>query len=277
MTLRGLFVPPFDALSEPSVCADLARDAEAAGWDGFFVWDHLLYSEPVRAIADPWIVCAAVALATERIEFGPMVTPLSRRRTQVLARQAVSLDRLSHGRLVLGFGLGDDGPLGELSSFGDETDARARARLLDEGLDLLRGLLSGEPIDGPGLTRKVQFLPTPVRPGGIPIWVGGRYPNTGPLRRAARHDGAFVISIPGPEDLAKVKEDLADARPSGLAPAELIIDLPAEEDPLPWAAAGATWVLTRIGPYAIDLEQAQLTIRDGPEASSNGGGMSGWS
>ena len=120
MTRRGLFVPPFDALSEPSVCAELARDAEAAGWDGFFVWDHLLYSEPVRAIADPWIVCAAVALATERIQFGPMVTPLSRRRTQVLARQAVSLDRLSQGRLVLGFGLGDDGPLGELSSFGDD-------------------------------------------------------------------------------------------------------------------------------------------------------------
>lgn len=264
MTRRGLFVAPFDGLSEPSVCADLARDAEAAGWDGFFVWDHLLYSEPVRAVADPWIVCAAVALATERLELGPMVTPLSRRRTQVVARQAVSLDRLSHGRLVLGFGLGDDGPLGELSSFGEETDPRARARLLDDGLDLLRGLLSGEPVDGPGLTRAVQFLPTPVRPGGIPIWIGGRYPNVAPLRRAARHDGAFVISIPAPGDVAKVQADLAAARRRELAPAELVVDLPVGEDPLPWAAAGATWVLTRIGPYAIDLEQARLAVRDGP-------------
>ncbi len=264
MTRRGVFVAPFDALSEPSLCAELARDAEAAGWDGFFVWDHLLYSEPVRAIADPWIVCAAVALATERIELGPMVTPLSRRRTQVLARQAVSLDRLSQGRLVLGFGLGDDGPLGELSSFGDETDARARARLLDDGLDLLRGLLSGGPVDGPGLTRTVQFLPTPARPGGIPIWVGGRYPNTAPLRRAARHDGAFVISVPAPEDLGTVRATLADARGPGLAPAELVVDLPPEEDPTPWSSAGATWVLTRIGPYAIDLEQARRVVRAGP-------------
>jgi alkanesulfonate monooxygenase SsuD/methylene tetrahydromethanopterin reductase-like flavin-dependent oxidoreductase (luciferase family) len=264
MTRRGLFVPPFDALSEPSVCAELARDAEAAGWDGFFVWDHLLYSEPVRAIADPWIVCAAVALATERIQFGPMVTPLSRRRTQVLARQAVSLDRLSQGRLVLGFGLGDDGPMGELSSFGDETDARTRARLLDEGLDLLRGLLTGEPVDRPGLARTVQFLPTPARPGGIPIWVGGRYPNLAPLRRAARHNGAFVISIPAPEDLATVRAVLADARPSGMTPPEVIIEVAAGEDPMPWVAAGATWVLTRIGPYEIDLEKVRRAVRDGP-------------
>ena len=264
MTRRGLFVAPFDALSEPSVCAELARDAETAGWDGFFVWDHLLYSEPVKAIADPWIVCAAVALATERIQFGPMVTPLSRRRTQVLARQAVSLDRLSHGRLVLGFGLGDDGALGELSSFGEETDARARARLLDEGLDLLGGLLTGEPVDGPGLTRTVQFLPRPARPGGIPIWIGGRYPNKAPLRRAARHDGAFVISIPAPEDLRTVRAALVDARPAGLAPPELIIEVPAGEDPMPWVEAGATWVLTRIGPYAIDLDAARRAVRDGP-------------
>lgn len=264
MTRRGVFVAPFDALSEPSVCAELAQDAEAAGWDGFFVWDHLLYSPPVRQLADPWIVCAAVALATEHLQLGPMVTPLARRRPQVLARQAVSLDRLSRGRVVLGFGLGDDGPLGELSSFGDQTDPKVRARLLDDGLDLLRGLLSGEPIDGPGLTRPVQFLPAPARAGGIPIWIGGRFPNAAPLRRAARYDGAFVISVPAPQDLAQVHSVLSDARPPELAPIEVIVDLPDGEDPSPWAGAGASWVLTRIGPYAINLEQARRAVRAGP-------------
>jgi alkanesulfonate monooxygenase SsuD/methylene tetrahydromethanopterin reductase-like flavin-dependent oxidoreductase (luciferase family) len=263
VTRRGVFVAPFDVLSEPSVCADLARDAEAAGWDGFFVWDHLLYAPPVRAIADPWIVLAAVALATERLELGPMVTPLSRRRVQVLAKQAVTLDRLSGGRLVLGFGLGDDGPLGELSSFGDEVDPKARARLLDDGLALLRGLLSGRPVDGPGLSREVEFLPGPARPGGIPVWVGGRYPNAAPLRRAARHEGAFVISVPTPDDLALVQDTVAAARGS-LVGFDVVVDLEVGVDPAPWAAAGATWVLTRIGPYEIDLAEAQRVVRAGP-------------
>ncbi|MEO6880288.1 MAG: LLM class flavin-dependent oxidoreductase [Mycobacteriaceae bacterium] len=186
MTRRGLFVAPFDALSDPRVLAGLAADAEQAGWDGVFVWDHLLYREPVRAIADPWISCAAIACATTRILFGPMVTPLSRRRPQVLARQAVTLDRLSGGRLVLGFGLGDDGP-GELSRFGDEVDARRRGLMLDEGLAVLQGLLSGERVDHDGellQARGVQFLPAPDRP--IPIWIAGRWPNAAPLRRPVR-------------------------------------------------------------------------------------------
>ena len=120
MTRRGLFLPPFDVLADPALVAELAAEAEEAGWDGVFVWDHLLYADPVREIADPWICCAAIAVATSRIQLGPMVTPLSRRRPQVLARQAASLDRLSGGRLVLGFGLGDDGRVGELSRFGEE-------------------------------------------------------------------------------------------------------------------------------------------------------------
>ena len=100
-TRRGLFVAPFDALADPRVVGDLAAAAEAAGWEGFFVWDHLQYGERVTAIADPWICCAAVAMRTERLLFGPMVTPLARRRPQVLARQASSLAVLSGGRFVL--------------------------------------------------------------------------------------------------------------------------------------------------------------------------------
>jgi alkanesulfonate monooxygenase SsuD/methylene tetrahydromethanopterin reductase-like flavin-dependent oxidoreductase (luciferase family) len=107
-TRRGLFVAPFDPLADPRVVGDLAAEAEAAGWDGFFVWDHLQYGERVAAIADVWTCCAAAAMRTERLLFGPMVTPLARRRPQVLARQAASLAVLSDGRFVLGRGLGDD-------------------------------------------------------------------------------------------------------------------------------------------------------------------------
>src|SRR3954462_6618754 len=104
-TRRGLFVAPFDALADPRVVGDLAASAEAAGWEGFFVWDHLQYGERVTGIADVWPCCAAVAMRTEKLLLGPMVTPLARRRPQVLARQAASLAVLSAGPVVLGLGL----------------------------------------------------------------------------------------------------------------------------------------------------------------------------
>ena len=253
MSRRGLFVAPFDGLSEPAVLADLAREAERCGWDGVFVWDHLVYAPPVRAIADPWICCAAIALATTTVQLGVMVTPLSRRRPQVLAKQAVTLDRLSGGRLVLGFGLGDDGESRELSAFGETVDPRARAAALDAGLDLLRGLLSGEVVDAEG-ARGVRFLPTPARPGGIPIWIGARWPNAAPLRRAARFDGAFVISVPSPDGLDLVRAAVGDG--------DVVVDLQPGVPGEPWAAAD--WVLTRLGPYEIDVEECYRVVRAGP-------------
>ena len=267
MSRRGLFLPPFDALADPVLLADLAGDAEEAGWDGVFLWDHLLYAEPVTEIADPWTCCAAIALRTSRLQFGPMVTPLTRRRPQVLARQAATLDRLSGGRLVLGFGLGDDGGVGELSRFGEELDARVRAARLDEGLGLLRRLLAGEPVDHDGehfAARDVRFLPAATRPCGIPFWIGGRWPNAAPLRRAARHDGAFVISLPGPDELAGVRQTLAGARGGDLAGFDVVVELPADADAAPWEAAGATWVLTRLGPYRLDVADVRRVVRRGP-------------
>jgi alkanesulfonate monooxygenase SsuD/methylene tetrahydromethanopterin reductase-like flavin-dependent oxidoreductase (luciferase family) len=267
VTRRGLFLPPFDVLADPRLIADLAVEAEQAEWDGVFLWDHLLYADPVQAISDPWTCCAAIAVRTERIEFGVMVTPLTRRRPQVLARQAAALDQLSGGRLVLGFGLGDDGGVGELSRFGEELQPRVRAARLDEGLDLLRGLLSGAEVDHDGThftARGVQFLPTATRPGGIPFWIGGRWPNAAPLRRAARFEGAFVISVPEPAGLTQVRETVAAARSGGSAGFDVVVDLPVGADPQPWAAAGATWVLTRLGPYSLDLAEVQRVVRAGP-------------
>src|SRR5205823_5698657 len=116
----GVTLPPFDALADPRRLADLAVAAEAAGWDGCFVWDHVYYRPPVRAVSDPWTALAAIAMQTSRVTIGPMVTPLARRRPHVVARQVVALDALSNGRFVLGVGLGLDRSGGELVRFGEE-------------------------------------------------------------------------------------------------------------------------------------------------------------
>ncbi len=157
--MDGIFVAPFGELAEPALVADLAARAEDRGWDGFFVWDHVAYAEPVRRVADPWIMLAAIAVATERVRIGPMVTPLARRRPHQLARETVTLDRLSGGRLIFGVGLGSDST-GEFdpARFGEEGAARERARLLDEGLEKLTGYWDGGfepgPVDrDPGLGR----------------------------------------------------------------------------------------------------------------------------
>jgi alkanesulfonate monooxygenase SsuD/methylene tetrahydromethanopterin reductase-like flavin-dependent oxidoreductase (luciferase family) len=259
-TRRGLFVAPFDALADPRVVGDLAASAEAAGWDGFFVWDHLQYGDRVTAIADVWTCCAAVALRTERLLLGPMVTPLARRRPQVLARQAASLAVLSGGRFVLGLGLGDDW-VGEFSAFGDQADPRVRARMLDEGLEVLTGLLSGAPVDHAGThyaARDVRFHPAPV----VPIWLAGRFGNRSPVRRAARQDGFFVIDLDEPADLDEVAATLAEhSPPPGF---DLVVDLRPEQDPAPWLAGGASWVLTRIGPFDLDLAEIRRMIEAGP-------------
>ena len=103
---RGIFLAPFDELADPRTLAELARSAEARGWNGFFIWDHITYRAPVRAVADPWVALAAIACSTEQLRLGPMVTPLSRRRVHKLARETVTLDHLSRGRLTFGVGAG---------------------------------------------------------------------------------------------------------------------------------------------------------------------------
>src|ERR671921_422583 len=149
----GLFLPPFDALADPAVVAQLSAEAEEASWHGVFVWDNLRFQEPVVDVADPWITLAAMATATERIRLGPMITPLARRRPVKVARETATLDRLSGGRLTLGVGLGSDRFAGEYSITGEEVDDRRRARMLDEaldGLDRLRreeGKDAAEPFD----------------------------------------------------------------------------------------------------------------------------------
>jgi alkanesulfonate monooxygenase SsuD/methylene tetrahydromethanopterin reductase-like flavin-dependent oxidoreductase (luciferase family) len=240
---RGLFVAPFDELSEPAVVVDLAARAERAGWDGFFLWDHVAYREPVRALADPWVTLAAIASATERLRIGPLVTPIPRRRPHQLARETVTLDRLSGGRLVLGVGIGPD-TTGEFdpARFGEEGDPRARARLLDDGLERLLAYWGG------------GFEPRPVQRPRIPIWVAARWPNRRPLRRAARFDGLFPIDLPGPEALAEMVAEVG--RRDGY---DVAVENPPGTDPAPWVAAGATWCLTGFGAQP-SLEEVRAAI-----------------
>ena len=196
-----LFLPPFDALADPAIVARLSAEAEEAGWDGVFVWDHVNWREPVAAIADPWITLAAMATATERIRLGPMVTPLARRRPVKVARETATLDRLSGGRLTLGVGLGSDEFGSEYSMTGEELDAKRRARMLDEALAILNAAWSGEPFHHHGEHYTVdgmRFLPRPVQRPGVPVWVAGFYGKPRPLRRAARYQGFFPVNLEHP-------------------------------------------------------------------------------
>jgi alkanesulfonate monooxygenase SsuD/methylene tetrahydromethanopterin reductase-like flavin-dependent oxidoreductase (luciferase family) len=231
---RGLFLAPFDELADPLVLVDLAVEAESRGWDGVFLWDHIVYRPPVRAVLDPWVALSAIASRTERLRLGPMVTPLSRRRVQKLARETVTLDHLSRGRLTLGVGLGSDNPA-ELEPYGEAVDPRERARLLDEGLSRLAAFWAG------------GFEPRPVQRPRIPVWVAGRWPSRRPLARAARWDGMFPIELPGPEALAELGGEIAERRPAGAGPFDLVVEIEPGEEARPWAEAGATWVLTGFG------------------------------
>lgn len=232
--LRGLFLAPFDELSDPLALVDLAVGAEAGGWDGVFLWDHIVYRPPVLAVADPWVALSAIAAHTERLRLGPMVTPLSRRRVQKVARETVTLDRLSRGRLILGVGLGSSNTR-ELEPFGEVSDPRERARLLDEGPARLTSLWAGE------------FEPPPVQQPRIPVWVAARWPNRRPVRRALNWDGLFPIELPGPEALAELSAEIGRERPRDAGPSDLVVEIEPGEDPGPWREAGATWVLTGFG------------------------------
>ena len=252
----ALFLPLFNELFDPQVVVELTVEAEARGWDGVFVWDHLRYPEPVEEVADPWIVMAAMAAATERVRIGPMVTPVPRRRPQVLARATVTLDHLSNGRLTFGVGIGGDRG-GELSLFGEELEPRARAVLLDDGLARLDRWWRGEAVD------ETMLLPRPVQRPRIPVWVASHFPYRAPVRRAALWDGWFPIGLPRPDDLAGLL-DYARQHRSSDSPFDVAVQGIPDADPRPWVDAGATWWLVRFDPFTVTVAEVRAAIENGP-------------
>jgi alkanesulfonate monooxygenase SsuD/methylene tetrahydromethanopterin reductase-like flavin-dependent oxidoreductase (luciferase family) len=293
----GVTVPNFGEYFHPRRLATLARDAEQAGWDGFFVWDHVLaWPTPM---ADPWVALAAAAVTTERIRLGPLVTPLPRRRPTKLAREIVSLDHLSDGRLILGVGTGS-GPW-EWDHLGEVSDPRIRGAMLDEGLTLLAALLSGEPVrhsgdfylfqgDGgpgdPGIAA-VPFLPPPVQRPRVPIWVAGTWPGTAPFRRAARWDGVVpaargdrVVNYLTPGEVRSLTDVVHRHRTAGADETfDVVITGRTGQDAVADAAllrrqadAGATWWLEDVSPWAYGwnwtgpwpVQRMDARVRAGP-------------
>ena len=235
-----LSVPPF---TDPGTVVRWARAAEANGWDGFFLWDHLRWDDRVE-VHDPWVLLGAVATATLRLRIGTMVTPLSRRRPAVVAKHLVTLDHLSGGRVTLGVGLGDPPDL-DFSDFGDEPSYAVRAAITDEALDVLAGLLAGSVTHtGAHLTAEATMRPAPVQPR-IPIWIAGRAPNVRPLERARLWDGYVPIAngFYSPDELA------AYVGPHPHDDWDLVAQwkdgVPAEE----FEAAGATWLTRSVWPH----------------------------
>jgi alkanesulfonate monooxygenase SsuD/methylene tetrahydromethanopterin reductase-like flavin-dependent oxidoreductase (luciferase family) len=269
----GLFVPLFDEVADPAVVARVSAEAEEAGWHGVFVWDQVRWREPVEDVADPWITLAAIAVATERIRLGPMVTPLARRRPAKVARETATLDRLSSGRLTLGVGLGADHFANEFSMTGEELDDRRRAEMLDESLEILAAAWSGETVHHRGehyTVEGMRFLPRPVQRPGVPVWVAGSYGKGKPLRRAAGHEGFFPMNLENPNQLAEmVAEVTAMRRDAGKASEQydFIAALPPGTDPVPYAEAGATWWLVEFPSDSISVDQVRGVIGDGPVVS----------
>jgi alkanesulfonate monooxygenase SsuD/methylene tetrahydromethanopterin reductase-like flavin-dependent oxidoreductase (luciferase family) len=259
----AIWLPIFDELADPGVVARLAAEAEEAGWDGVFVWDHLRWREPVVDVADPWITLTAIACATSRVQFGPMVTPLARRRPIKVAKETATLDRLSGGRLILGVGLGSDRFGAEFSTTGEVLDDRVRAEMLDESLSILAAAWSGEPVHHRGTHYTVdgaRFRPTPVRP--IPVWAAGFPGNRKPLRRAARLDGFFPVNLEHPDQLAEAVAVITSLRDG--TPFDVAIPLPAGTDLAPFAAAGATWWMTEFPWDNVSVDAVRGVIKDGP-------------
>jgi alkanesulfonate monooxygenase SsuD/methylene tetrahydromethanopterin reductase-like flavin-dependent oxidoreductase (luciferase family) len=270
----GFDTPNFGYCGDARILADLAREAEDAGWDGFFIWDHLQW-DPEPA-ADPWIALAAMAMRTTRIRLGPMVTPVARRHIAKLARETVTLDHLSNGRVILGVGVGFHG-LPEFTGFGDSGDPKTRAAKLDEGLEVLTALWSGEAVKHHGVHHRVEcagFQP-PVQRPRIPIWVAATWPARKPLRRAARWDGVVPISqdaLEGgtiePSDLRRLVAYVQEQR-TGTGPFDVVkfgqtLDPGDTAQVEACAGAGATWWLESIVTWGTSLERTRERLRKGP-------------
>jgi alkanesulfonate monooxygenase SsuD/methylene tetrahydromethanopterin reductase-like flavin-dependent oxidoreductase (luciferase family) len=257
----GVFLPPFAEYAEPALVVALAVVAEEAGWDGFFLWDHML-AEPWMAVADPWVTMAGIAAMTNRIRLGALVTPLPRRRPWVLSRQMATLDRLSDGRLIGGIGLGDDG-WSEFSGFGEAVDPAVRGQMLDEALELLQRFLTGEPVSYTGrhyVVNSPPLLPRPLQ-SPLPIWGACRWPNRRPLARIANLQGCFpifptagAIPPPDPADIREIRGALMDlgARPTIDIAVRCALSL---EDPArvpdivsELEESGVTWILEGFPP-----------------------------
>ena len=265
----GLEVIPFGRFSDPREVVKIAQIAEAAGWQGLWLWDHLVFP---WAVGDPWITLAAVASATQSMKLITGVAPMPRYRPHLLARQLTSLDLLSGGRMIFGSGLGIPS---DFTPFGEPGSAKTRAAMADEGLDLLAKLWFGEEVTHHGAfyrAKGVRMLPTPVQRPRIPIWIGGDSPAA--LRRAARWEGWIMGVIDEQCNVIKSPTQIAaqvtmiHQHRSTNEPFEVAVDgtSKAGDSALAreYADAGATWWFEAIFESRGPLEAQIERIKAGP-------------
>jgi alkanesulfonate monooxygenase SsuD/methylene tetrahydromethanopterin reductase-like flavin-dependent oxidoreductase (luciferase family) len=281
----GVTLPNIGEGADARLLATVAREAEDAGWDGVFVWDALCVDtgDPASLPAsDPWIALTAMAMTTERVRLGPIVTPISRRRPWKLARETATLDRLSGGRLTLPVGLGAATDDGGFFKVGEALDRRVRAKRLDEGLAILDGLWGGEPFHFEGEEFNLQemtFLPRPLQSPRIPIWVVAAWPSPRSMRRALRWDGVMPIKRNAdgsqvemtPADLAEMRAYIAARRDSGV-PYDIVVEASTpDDDPeaavakvRPYADAGVTWWLEAVWSAPDGFSGLRRRVEQGP-------------
>lgn len=270
----GFIIPTGDI----HTIADMAAEAEAAGWDGVFYYDGM-YVGPDTPIYDPWIVMAAMALRTTRVRIGSIIMPLSRRRPWKVARETVALDHLSGGRLVLPVGLGAVDAFGDV---GEQTDRKVRAQLLDECLAILTGLWTGKPFSYQGRHYRLgemTFLPPALQHPRIPIWVVGAWGSARSMGRALRYDGILPTKVGAsgthaavtPDDYRAIRAYVEAQRPDG-GPFDLIVEgYTAPGDPAraaeqvhPFAEAGATWWIESPWTPPNGPDELRKRIHQGP-------------
>lgn len=278
-TMRfGVYLPNYaDPMGDVDFLIELAQTAESAGWDGFFLWDHIapIHDGPYN-LADPFTILGAIAVKTKTIKLATTVTPVSRRRPWKLAREVVTLDHLSRGRVILGIGLGGNE---ENAFFGETWDLKTRAAMTDEALEILRGLWTGEPFSYEGQhyqLQEVQFLPKPYQ-DNIPIWIGGFWPYKGPFRRAAKHNGTVPLKVDPidplmPDDFSDILDFIKDHKEIGTdfsVAALLAMDEMIEGNPdivTSYEKAGVTWLIHSMGWWSGGKEAVLDYVRNGPPA-----------
>ena len=269
----GFVLPRGDART----AAELAWEAEAAGWDGFFVWE-------AAWSVDAWVALTAAAMRTERIRLGTMLTPVPWMHPWKLASQTATLDHLSNGRVILSAGLG--APDTGWEALGQVTDRKTRAELLDEGLEILTGLWQGQPFSYSGKhyhIKEIRFPhrpPAPVQQPRIPIWVVGAWPRMKSMRRALRYDGLLPVVMGDdgkvrmtratPDEIREMRVFIAANRKE-TTPFDVIVEGETPGDDWekaasivrPYAEAGATWWIEALW-SASELDAVQSRIKQGP-------------
>ncbi len=271
-TKFGIYIANHGITSNPQDYIKLAKSAEECGWEGFFIWDHVFLPwSPDEHVLDSWSILAAIATQTNKLTLGTTVTPLARRRPMVVARQAITIEKLSGGRFILGVGLGGTE---EFKALGEEEDPKIRGEMLDESLEILKGLWSGKPFTFDGKHYKIKE-PVKFKPAGkIKIWVGGNWPNKKPFRRAAKYDGVFPLkagSDPSiyPQDLQEIMSYIRKYRKSteSFEFVKSIYTIKDKEHDVyihDFIDVGVAWLLEAFWPGRCSLKEIQERIEQGP-------------